>query len=887
MLTKIRMDAGRIHKATISIIKGARERMPAIDWRSKATYYIPVTLFAGHMVLLVVKYIYALLTVGYRIVSNSPVYLLTAAILPFLVWVLSTMCGQLSYAKIKCMGLWGCIANALLTLFQPLWFALYHCAVVPVMGIQTNAFMTRGMVLVLARAVLIIPFITAACLVIAPIRRVLSGEQFTEQLDSFRIDHVVDMRENKGVAYDVAILRDVKNYGKVMPMYEEDLFTHLLLLGASGTGKTSSCIIPMIICLLKRKVENREKRERLLLELVRQGRAYIKGPVAHPTEYDIVPLEEYRGQFRKAYERFPDCGITCVSPNEAIGDKVVELCGECGIAVNMIDPTRAYPGKHVDHVGLNPFYVPLDLPEEDRAVVIVNQAKVFSETLITVNEASEDGGGEKYFRDLNTSVTSNIAIICMLFANINHRQTNIGEVQECIIDFKRLFPMVKEINSIFHFGLDVVDPALVAELKKARGGGRVETSGLAGAIRGGGGKAPGSDGTAGRESLSGDYASDENVRTFKFACRYVNDELFLKGDIMYDQSRGLRNLINDMISHPRVYKILNARDHYLDFDRTLSRCEVTVINTGIRINQASSTALGLFFLLNQKRSVLRRPVDDRQPHINIVDEATQYVHPWMEDAIGLYRQYRCSCTFAFQSLAQLEKTNKTRYIKGLLLTVGNIIVYGRVGVEEMRMFEMMGGAQKITQIQEQSSHTSILADTPSSTTGERYMESDEAMVTASKLRIRSFQEVTWIGSVKGDVQFAKIARLSFPEDAPFANKRIRQRQVDWGAYVPDGGAVSGIPDRDMGAGEPDGQPRAGGNDAVATDRGFPVSGISGGFSLMAESARPGQPCLDMGPEDAGYMGTACASEGKVSHAAEGSGMPGDEESVELSDIMFC
>lgn len=881
MIRKIKTIVKRSYRAMISNVTRVWKGIACVNWKDVATYRIPIVLLIVHLILLAVRYICALLMVEYRIISYNPVYLLTAVLLPFLVWALSTMCESLSYAKIKRMGLWLCIINALLTLFQTFWFAIYQCAVIPIMEIRPDAFLTKEMILALARIALFVPMLLAAGLIIIPLRTVLSGEPFTEWLDAFKLDHVVDMRKNRKVAYDIPILRDVKNYGRVMPMYEEDLFTHLLLLGASGTGKTSSWIIPMIICLLKKKVENREKREQMLLEFVVQGKAYIKGPVARPTEYDIIPLKQYEEEFRKVYEKYPDCGITCVSPNEAIGDKIVELGKACRIMVNMIDPTKNYLSDYVNHVGLNPFYVPLDLSEEERAVVIVNQAKVFSETLITVNEASEDGGGEKYFRDLNTSVTSNIAIICMLFANIHHRQAYIGDVQECILDFKRLFPMVKEINSIFHFGLNIVDPVLVAELKKAKGGGRVETSGLASAIRGSG-NAPGNERNAAGKLTDEENETDENVRTFKFACRYVNDELFQKGDIMYDQSRGLRNLINDMISHPRVYKILNAKDHYLDFDRTLSRCEVTVINTGIKINQASSTALGLFFLLNQKRSVLRRPPDDRQPHVNIVDEATQYVHPWMEDAIGLYRQYRCSCTFAFQSLAQLEKTNKTRYIKGLLLTVGNIIVYGRVGVEEMRMFEMMGGTQKITQVQEQNSRTSILADTPSFTTGKRYTETDEAMVTASKLRIRPFQEVTWIGSVKGDVQFAKIAKLSFPEETPFVNKKILQRQVDWNQYVSDENAMHRDKDSGICAGEQETLSEERGKEEPAIDLLAPISEMDAGFSLSAERINSGKAAFNMVD---GYVKEHQA-EDEVQKTADEEEPLEDGDETKLSGIMF-
>ena len=167
-------------------------------------------------------------TVGYQIISNNAVYLLLAVTMPFVLWTLSTMCEKFSYAKIKSMGLLFFIVNALLTLFQSLWFALYQLTAIPIMGIEINAFMTKGMVLALARIVMLAPLISALLLIIVPLRKVLSGEQFTDHLDSFRIDHVVDMRKNKGVAYDIPIMRDVKNYGKVMPMYEEDLFTHLL-----------------------------------------------------------------------------------------------------------------------------------------------------------------------------------------------------------------------------------------------------------------------------------------------------------------------------------------------------------------------------------------------------------------------------------------------------------------------------------------------------------------------------------------------------------------------------------------------------------------------------------------------------------------------------------
>ncbi|MBD5530468.1 MAG: hypothetical protein HDR02_18985 [Lachnospiraceae bacterium] len=228
MTKKRGITAGCMHGIIFSIIKRAWKSVVVIDWKSVNTYIFPLALLAIHMVLLIARYIYALFTVGYQIISNNAVYLLLAVTMPFVLWTLSTMCEKFSYAKIKRMGLWVCIVNALLTLFQSLWFAIYQLTAIPIMGIEINAFMTKGMVLALARIVMLAPLISALLLIIVPLRKVLSGEQFTDHLDSFRIDHVVNMRKNKGVAYDIPIMRDVKNYGKVMPMYEEDLFTHLL-----------------------------------------------------------------------------------------------------------------------------------------------------------------------------------------------------------------------------------------------------------------------------------------------------------------------------------------------------------------------------------------------------------------------------------------------------------------------------------------------------------------------------------------------------------------------------------------------------------------------------------------------------------------------------------
>ncbi len=778
--------------------------------REESNYYVPFALIVSNLIILVARYIWCLYWIEGKIFCSHPLYLIPAAVLPFAVWCCSTLVEKYNFYRTKFFLLFACIVNAFLTLMQPLWWVVYDKIIRKILNIRITEAFTPNMVVMLARITFILTFVIAFLVVGSPVFRLSKSGELREKIEYFKLNHIMDLRPNRYVAYDLRIMKDMRGSGRIMPLYEEDLYTHIALIGPSGTGKTSSSILPMFICFLDRKIENREKREKLLLKMLEEKKAYIQGPLAQPTEYDIIPFKAYEKERQQIYKDYPDCGVTFVSPNESLGDDVVKLCEKCGVSVNILDPTKKYEQSNVNMVSMQPFHVPLGLSSEDLAVSIVNQAKIFSETLITVNEASGEGGGEQYFRDLNTSVTSNIAIICMLYRNLRKEQTDIGEIRRCINEFHELYPMMQFINDKMQLGVEIVNPVEYKEQQKMRkqGGGNIpprisnnpEGLGILDAIKQveGAGVSSGQNGNEAKAVddndaeyygrigyLSSSDHSDETVEAFTYALRYVNKELFMSEDKMYDQARGLRNLINDILAHPQVYRVLRGSGRCIDIDRALSRCEITVVNTAIKISQQASTSLGLFFLLNHKRSVLRRPMGDRQMQALVVDEATQYVHPWMEDAIGLYRQYHCFCTFSFQSLAQMDKTNRTKYIEGILLTVGNLIVYGRVGVKEMEIFEKMGGSKKITQLQEQSSRTSIFADTPSATTGGRLMEADQSSATATSLRVRGFQEVTWIGTVEGDVQYAKIAKLSFANvDKKTFDKGAEP--FDFSDYVTDG-----------------------------------------------------------------------------------------------------
>lgn len=737
--------------------------------RKPSTYFYPFFVIGTHFVIMIGRYLFCLFWVRPNIITWNPAYVIFAAVFPFIIWSMSTMCEKYDAHGTKRALLWFCIINAVFTMCEIPWFVVWRLLVVRIMTIRIAGSMTPGMVINLARMSLIVSVLGPALLILMPVSKLLKEENVKKNIGDFKLNNFVDMRKDKDVTYDIHIMKEAEGFGKKLVLKLQDLFTHMLLLGPSGTGKTSTSIIPMIIDILDRKCKNRDERQKRIIRMLTEKKAYIAKHAPNPSEYDVKPYPEYKEEFDQLYIDYPDCGITMVSPNDGIGDAVVDLCKNIGVPVQMIDPEKYYEEEAAHHMGLNPFFVPLGLSDIQRTVRIVTNARNFSEILISVNEASGSGGGDQYFRDLNTSVTTNIAGTVMTYKALCGEQATLGDVKECINDFKTLYSMAVFINDRLSLGLTIQNPNDVdskkdrasaqrngAEAVNAENVEKLKEEARERERRKAEAEAKGDEGLANASVEKIKKGMESYKRPLRDMVRYVNDELFVNGTKMYDQSRGLRNILNEMVSHPDVYDILNAEENYVDYDRNLDRCAVTVVDTAVKLGQKASSALGLFFLLNFNDAVQRRHRDKKHPretqtHFLIVDEAAQYTHKFMSQSVNLWRQYRVSAIYAFQTLLQMDANANYRDIKGSLLQVGNIITYGRLGEEEMKTFETLAGEKKVTQYQMSVTSSSLLADNASSNVGERTQEVSEAVSSKTDLRYKNFKEATWFRYVDGNV----------------------------------------------------------------------------------------------------------------------------------------
>ncbi len=736
----------------------------------------------GNLLFLIFRYAVAIKKVQEYIFNNNIIYIILASILPFVWWMYSTKEDEWNFYNRKNLTLRLVIINALLVTMQILWTFVFDFLVYKICRIPVQRNMTERMILNLCRVTLVGISGGVGYGIYRMIDTVLTAEETQESINGFRWQYMVDTRKNKRAMYDLTILRDMKT-GAEIAIKQVDRLVHQLLLGQSGTGKTSSTIIPAIICDLDKKLENATRRINGIMKMMKEGHAYVEEPKNGEdfNEYRVKAKEGYEKELEKIRKDDPDCGITMIAPNRDVILEAIKLCRARSIKLNVIDPVdqEEYKDETVKRKGLNPFYIPLDLDEESAQKQIINKAQNFSNVLIAATEIN--AAGDPYFRELNTAVTRNIGIICMLLAYLKGEQTNIKEVHACVRDFEMLRPKVKEIQNILHAEI------VVHEIKRKQGNDvtRVDTD-----------ENPEADARRAEDIIFTDVEDISEIPEkyinmgmttleyteyiHKIAVDYYGvlytalTELLGQGaEKMFDQSRGLRNIMDQLLLDPEMRRVLSAsEDNFIDWDRALAENEVTFINTALENGAEASTALGLFLILDMKAAVMRRKKSTRTPHFFLIDEASQYMHSVMEDMFALYRQYGVACTIALQSLTQTEKSNTTKYLAGVIMGSGVHILFGRLSLKEMQIYEEIAGTENVETIQETINRSSELDDNYRITQGERTATQERSRISGGKLRYKGFQEVTVFMINQGKVLPGFEAKVAFPKSSDYWDKKV-------------------------------------------------------------------------------------------------------------------
>ena len=697
-------------------LKGNRAMLPV-----NAGYLI---LFL-HMLHFIFRFLVSLYRLDYSFIPLHPVYLVFWIVAPILLYLYGTKYSFYNFHQIKLLCLGSILSSVFLILLSLIYCGLSRIFLPAILRLPVDEAFTKNMVLLLGRIVTQLPLIPIGLLLSKGVFFALRDPACRKKVLAYKITHSIEPESQKKneISYNMNIVRDI-NTGKNITIYAKDRFLHTLIDGTSGTGKTSSTILPAIRDDLNMRCKAEDMQKFHVKQLESAG-LIAYSPPANTRSFsvnDCIPivkqpesispadidhkLKDIQAELENIRLNYPICGLTVLAPDDSLTDDVCRLCDVRGIPYNRIDAVRDTDGKHKKNtIGLNPFYIPTHMEDEAKNQMIVKRAVIFSDVMQAITDLK--GKADSYFTGLNRQMIANLAILVMATVPIlRKRQATPTDLQAIINNFNLLTEYVDKLEEL-----------------------------------------------------------DQSTKQYAFIIQYIREDLLGKGrDKMEDQSRGTRNIINEFLLMPANREIFCSQNS-IDFDRALANGEVTVCNYNLASGDTDAVAFGLFFLLSFNNAVLSRPGTEftRVPHFFYVDELPVLIHPSLEKNFSLFRKFRVAMTVAIQTLDQMEKNEITKYLKGVILGCAHIIVFGRSSLSDMEIFSALAGVHDVAEVQQSTTETAITDSSPHYSFSSREMITQKNFLEEIDIRMKDFQEVTFfttrngrpLPALQGIVEFLK------------------------------------------------------------------------------------------------------------------------------------
>lgn len=407
---------------------------------------------------------------------------------------------------------------------------------------------------------------------------------------------------------EMILCKDSKD-SKIVKIPETRRYESMLVVGNSGSGKTSMIFEPLIARDLEKKYFLKEASKELGFTALRTGIANLNCPYAndylneHFTLNMLTPIAN-KEKIYKAYVSkltfsyagensvYKDLGLTYLAPDYESLSHITEVADNFGLKYHTIDPNNA------NSIGLNPFAFKDPMKS---AISISSILKRMYDSNLEYNQAYA-GANIAFNQNIVTQAVENLTI------------------------------MLKEVYPILHNNMI---PTLDDLLKLLSNFDLIEEM---------------SEQMKGIPELADKYSIQIGYFEKTFYKNAVGREATAKN--LQAASAQLENLLR----YPGVRNILCNQKNNINYDNVLKNGEIVLVCTRRGDLGASvHKAFGLFILLLMQHSVLSRPGIEktRIPHFLYVDEFPPFVCRATEDIFTLYRKYRVGAIVSAQNLSQL------------------------------------------------------------------------------------------------------------------------------------------------------------------------------------------------------------------------------------------
>jgi hypothetical protein len=395
--------------------------------------------------------------------------------------------------------------------------------------------------------------------------------------------------------------------GKTVKISEKRRFQSMLVVGVSGSGKTSLIYEPMIARDIDKKYKYRETSKEMAFVSLKTGIANLKCP--YDNDYinknfnlNMIEPTDVKAKIFKSYMKkmiyattengivYRNLGLTYISPDFESTSRILDVAKAYKMPVNLIDPNNP------DSPGLNPFAY------EDP----IQTSVAISTVLKGLTHKAGYSVDIAYENTYSYQVIENLSILLKLMYPKMHdgELPTLEDMLSMLNDFNLIEFMCKKLES--------------------------------------------------DEDLASEYSvliSYFKKNFYKNSPGRENTEKFI-----YSASTILDNLLR----YPGIRNILCNRTNNLNFDQALANGDITLLCTRRGdLGPSAHKAFGLFFILSMQYAVLRRPGTEstRIPHFLYIDEFADFICDPTETIFTTYRKYKVGTVISIQSLDQLNADN--------------------------------------------------------------------------------------------------------------------------------------------------------------------------------------------------------------------------------------
>ena len=433
--------------------------------------------------------------------------------------------------------------------------------------------------------------------------------------------------------------------GKAVKIPEKKRFQSMLVVGVSGSGKTSLIFEPMIAKDIDKKYQYRETSKELAFVTLKAGITSLTCPydndyINNNFSLNMIKPKESKVRLYQSYMKkmiynlsadkitYRNLGLTYISPDFESTSHILDIAKAYKMPVNLVDPNNP------NSPGLNPFAY------EDP----MQTAIAISTVLKGLAHNSGYSVDVAYQNTYSYQVIENLSILLKEMYPRMHD----GELPT----LEDMLSMLNDFNLVEY---------MCRELQK----------------------------------------DEELAQKYTVLMSYFKKNFYANSPGRADTEKfvySASTMLDNLLRYPGIRRILCNRTNNINFDNVLSNGELTLLCTR-RGDLGASThkAFGLFFILSLQYAVLRRPGNEntRIPHFLYIDEFADFACSQTESIFTMFRKYRVGTVISIQNLDQLNIANDDKHFRNTVIAnCGNKIVFGNNTPEDNEWWSKEIGEEK-------------------------------------------------------------------------------------------------------------------------------------------------------------------------------------------------